>query len=86
MYRSHRAKMGLTKQMRDRLRILKDILNERKKTLVKMKKYQKYGLRGYNSMIRNEQAGIEKTKIDIQDLKKLITERYELGQIYKVRF
>lgn len=75
----------MTKQIRARLTFLKSVLLEKQKTVLKIRKFSKYRLPGYNQMLQAEIAGVNKSKKDILTLRKLIKKRYQLGQINYIR-
>ena len=82
---SRRAKLGMTNQLKARLAIFKENLKGRERNLKKIQKYEKYGLKNFQTIVAREESGIDKTKKHISNLRVLIEKRYRAGQIYNIR-
>lgn len=82
---SRRAKINTTRQMRGVLAFLKANLKSKQIDLQRMRRYRKYGLRGYSQMYRAHVVGLRKISNDIAIHIKLINRYYKSGKIYKIQ-
>lgn len=79
-----RAKASVTSQLKAQLKFLQDDLKNEEKALTKAKSFKKYNLPGTGKMILRHEAGVRKTKQDLEQIKKRIKKYYKEGKINKI--
>lgn len=84
MIHSHRAKTNMTTQLKAQLCFYQRDLSHEKTSLKKAKTFLRYNLPGVKSMVKQHQAGVNKTLKDMHNLKRRIRMRQRNGQIYKI--
>lgn len=83
---SEESKENMTKQMQSQIDFQAETLHERKKTVEKIKSYEKYNLPGFADELKKEEDGVTITQQKINTLQIEISRRLANGEINQVLY